>query len=126
MDRRRFLLTWLAGALATPLAAEAQQKVYRVGLVSRSGDPLWWQPMLDAMGELGYVEGRNLTVKRAFARGQSLNLSGLVTELVRSGVDVVVTTASLETQTVEQAAPTTPIVMLLVPDPVAEGFVMTL
>jgi ABC-type sugar transport system substrate-binding protein len=34
MDRRRFLLTSLAGALAVPLAAAAQQagKVYRVGL----------------------------------------------------------------------------------------------
>jgi hypothetical protein len=33
MDRRRFLLTSLAGALAAPLAAEAQQaeRVYRVG-----------------------------------------------------------------------------------------------
>jgi hypothetical protein len=33
MDRRRFLLTSLAGALAAPLAAEAQrmEKVYRIG-----------------------------------------------------------------------------------------------
>jgi hypothetical protein len=33
MDRRRFLLTSLAGALAAPLAAEAQQavKVWRIG-----------------------------------------------------------------------------------------------
>jgi hypothetical protein len=36
MDRRRFLLTSLAGALAAPLAAGAQQvaKVYRVGYLS--------------------------------------------------------------------------------------------
>jgi len=36
VDRRRFLLTSVAGVLATPLAAEAQQaagKVYRVGLI---------------------------------------------------------------------------------------------
>jgi hypothetical protein len=35
MDRRRFLLTSLAGAVVRPLAAEAQQvgKVYRVGLI---------------------------------------------------------------------------------------------
>jgi len=45
---------------------------------------------------------------------------------VRSGVDVVVTTATRETKAVKQAAPTTPIVMLLVPDPVAEGFATTL
>ena len=35
MDRRRFLLTSLAGALAGPLAAEAQQvgRVYRIGFL---------------------------------------------------------------------------------------------
>jgi hypothetical protein len=35
MDRRRFLLTSLAGALAAPLAAEAQSagKAWRVGFV---------------------------------------------------------------------------------------------
>jgi hypothetical protein len=35
MDRRRFLLTSLAGVLAAPLAAEGQQagKLYRIGLL---------------------------------------------------------------------------------------------
>jgi ABC-type uncharacterized transport system substrate-binding protein len=39
MDRRRFLLTSLAGALATPLVAEAQQagKVYRIGFLRPGG-----------------------------------------------------------------------------------------
>ena len=41
MDRRRFLLTSLAGALAPPLAVEAQPagKVYRLGTLSPSGPP---------------------------------------------------------------------------------------
>jgi len=41
MDRRRFLLTSLAGVLATPLAAEAQPagKVYRIGCLYAGGDP---------------------------------------------------------------------------------------
>jgi hypothetical protein len=36
VDRRRFLLSSLAGALAAPLAAESQQagKVYRIGYLS--------------------------------------------------------------------------------------------
>ena len=39
MDRRRFLLTSLAGALAAPLAAQAQQtvRVPRVGIVGLTG-----------------------------------------------------------------------------------------
>ncbi|HSC88944.1 MAG TPA: ABC transporter substrate-binding protein [Polyangiaceae bacterium] len=128
MMGRRTFLALIPGSLAAPLAAEAEQAspMYRVGLVSLGGDPVWWQPVLDAMRELGYVEGRNLSVRRAFAKGHPENLSRLVTELVRSGVDVVVTTAVRETKAVQQAAPSTPIVMLLVPDPVAEGFVTTL
>jgi hypothetical protein len=39
MDRRRFLLTSLAGALAAPLAVEAQQagRMYRIGTFSMRG-----------------------------------------------------------------------------------------
>src|SRR5260370_1082129 len=128
MRFRRFAIVLLLTAVAAPVAAEGPPAgtVYRVGLVSLGGDPLWWRPVLDAMRELGYVEGRNLAVRRAFAKGHPENLPRLVTELVRSGVDVVVTTAIRETKAVKQAAPTSPIVMLLVPDPVAEGFVTTL
>jgi ABC-type uncharacterized transport system substrate-binding protein len=128
MDRRAFFGALAGGLLAAPFVAKAEQAstVYRVGLVSLGGDPLWWQPVLDAMTELGYVEGRNLAVRRAFAKGHPENLPHLVTELVRSGVDVVVTAAVRETKAVKQPAPSTPIVMLLVPDPVAEGFVTTL
>jgi len=128
MDRRTFLGSVAGSLLAAPLAAEAQQvgKVYRVGIVSLGGDPRWWQPMLEAMRDLGYVEGRNLAVKRAFAKGHTEDMSHLVTELLHSGVDVVVTTGPRETEAVKRATQSTPIVMLLVPDPVTEGFVKTL
>jgi putative ABC transport system substrate-binding protein len=126
MNRRSVLVA--LGLVSLPLPARAQQaeRVYRVGLVSVGGDPAWWRPILEAMRELGYVEGRNLAVKLAFAKGRAENLPRLITELLRSGVDVVVTTGTRETKAVKQAAPTTPIVMLLVADPVAEGFVTTL
>jgi putative ABC transport system substrate-binding protein len=119
------------GLLAAPLAAEAQQagKVFTVGLVSIGTDPAesgLWQPFLDAMRERGYVEGRNLVVKRAFANGQRERLAGLVAELVGTRVDVIVTTGSRETRAVQQAAATIPIVMNLGVDPVAEGFVKSL
>ena len=96
IERRRFLLTSLAGALGAPLVAGAQpaERVYRVGLVSLGGDPLWWQPVLDALRDLGYVDGRNLVVKRAFAQGLAEDLHPLVVQLVSSGIDVAVTTAT--------------------------------
>jgi len=114
-----------------PFAAGAQRagKVYRVGIVSIASDPKQpraWRPFLDAMRDLGYVEGHNLTVERAFANGRAEDLPGLVKELVRSGVEVVVTTGTRETVAAKQATSTTPIVMLVVPDPVGQGFVKTL
>jgi ABC-type uncharacterized transport system substrate-binding protein len=129
-------LIWLAVVLTlsltlVPLVAGAQpaEKVYRVGIVSIGSDPkqpLPWRPFLDAMRERGYVEGRNLTVKRAFANGRAEDLPGLLEELVRSRVEVVVTTGTRETLAAKQATSTTPIVMLVVPDPVGQGFVKTL
>jgi hypothetical protein len=72
VERRRFLQTSLAGAMAAPLFAEAQPaKVYQVGLVSVGVAPgrltPLWRGFLEAMRELNYVEGRNLVVKQAFA-----------------------------------------------------------
>ena len=66
IDRRAFITTLTLTLLSTPLAAEAQQavKVYRVGTLTIGfrdpTQPDWWQPFIDAMRELGYVEGRKL------------------------------------------------------------------
>jgi hypothetical protein len=58
MDRRGFLLTSLAGAIAAPLAAEAQSstRIARIGLLT----DLRWEPLRDGLRDLGRVEGRNI------------------------------------------------------------------
>src|SRR4051794_4853779 len=63
MDRRRFLLASLAGALVAPLAAEAQQtgKVWKIGFLgpSPSGTaPHLVQAFRQGLREVGYVEGK--------------------------------------------------------------------
>ena len=102
MDRREFVSGIAFGLPAAPLATEAQQagKVWRIGLVSIGSDParpVAWQPFLEAMRELGYVEGGNLAVKGAFAKGRVEDLPRLVGELLRSDVNVMVTTGTRET-----------------------------
>jgi len=131
IDRRAFLVLLGLRSLATPPTVRAQQtgKVYRVGLVSVGTDPArptQWQPFLDAMRELNYVDGRNLIVGHAFANGRTERLPALVAELVRTKVDVLVTTGTRETLAARQATSTIPIVMVLVPDPVAQGFITSL
>jgi putative tryptophan/tyrosine transport system substrate-binding protein len=73
------------------------------------------------MRELGYIEGRNLIMKRASARGRPDHLAGLAADLVRARVDVIVTTAGPETRAARQATSTIPIVVVFAPDPVGEG-----
>ena len=131
MQRRAFLAALGGGLVTGPFGAGAQpaQKVWRVGLISIGtdpGQPERWQPFVVAMRDLGFVEGRNLEIKRVFAGGRSEELPRLVDELVRSGVDVIVVSGPRETAAARKATSVTPIVMMVVADPVGEGFVATL
>jgi hypothetical protein len=67
MDRRRFLLTSLAGALAAPRAAEAQQarKVHHIGFLPAGASPAHRQQfdaLREGLRELGYVEGKTIVI----------------------------------------------------------------
>ena len=72
MDRRRFLLTLLAGALVRPSAAGAQQggKVFRIGrleLWTEAEDQSFAMAFEDGLGQLGYVKGRNIAIEVRYA-----------------------------------------------------------
>src|SRR5262249_18584801 len=118
--------------LAAPLAVGAQQArmLYRVGLLTQgeiTPHNAMWNPFLEAMRGLGYVEGQNLVLRRAAAGdGHPERLPGLVAGLLRDGVDLIVTTSTRETQAAKQATAMVPIVMTLSPDPVAQGLVASL
>jgi putative ABC transport system substrate-binding protein len=129
-DRRRFLLTSLAG-LAVPSATGAQQRVPIIGLLSSGADPdpskpSAWGPFFQQLRNLGYVEGRTVTFERRFAGGRPERLNELAAELTRLRLDVIVGTGELENLAAKRAMPATPIVMMFVPDPVAVGLVMSL
>jgi hypothetical protein len=131
--RRIGLVVVLTFSLLAPIANEAQQpgKTYQIGLLSLAVDPLGppspiWQAFIEALRQHNYIEGQNLVLKRAFAGGKRDLLQGLANDLVRSKVDVIVTSASGETRAAKLATSTIPIVMTLVADPVGEGFVASL
>jgi putative ABC transport system substrate-binding protein len=132
MNRRHFLLTSLAGTLATPPAAGAEQtgKVYRLGILTLaaagSRPSVYWQPFIDEMRKLGYELDRNLVIKYSGADADPKRLPGLAGEMVKEGVDVIVTTAIRETRAAKAATTPIPIVMTLVPDPVGAGLVPSL
>ena len=130
MDRRRFLVTSLAGALAAPLAAEAQQagRMYRIGYLGEGmpENALVLEETLRELGYLGYVEGRHLVVERRFAAFKHDRLPGLAAELVRLKPDVLLTGGNPGIAALRQATATVPIVMAWATDPVGAGLVASL
>jgi putative tryptophan/tyrosine transport system substrate-binding protein len=128
MDRRRFVLVSLA-ALATPLAAEAQQagKLYRIGvLVGAASNVANLSAFRQGLAELGYVEGRNFVIEYRSADGRAERFADLATELVRLRVDVIVTSGTSAALAAKHVTATIPIVMASSGDPVFASLVSSL
>jgi putative tryptophan/tyrosine transport system substrate-binding protein len=128
IDRRRFVLTSLAGVVAGPSASEGRN-LPRIALLSTGADPsrpVVWLPFLEQLQRIGYIEGRNIVIERRFGAGRPERLDELVADLAHRGVDIVVATGPPEILAARRAMPTTPIVMMVVPDPVGQGLVASL
>jgi ABC transporter substrate binding protein len=82
--------------------------------------------MRQGLSDLGYVEGRNLTIEYRWAGGKYEQLGHLAAELVRSKVDVIVTHRAPGSQAAKQATTTIPIVMAVVGNPEEIGLVQSL
>jgi ABC-type uncharacterized transport system substrate-binding protein len=125
MTRRTFLCGLTLGTLAAPLAAEAQQaaKVYRIGYLSPgSGIEYRDEGFRQALGQRGYVEGRNLVIEWRFTKGGPV--SPLAAELVRLRLDCIVVTGVGPVAALKKETATIPIVIRnLDADPVEEGLV---
>ena len=131
--RRRELVTLIGGAVAVwPLLARAQQsavKVYRVGYLaslSQEQSLHFIKALEEGLRSLGYRVGENVVIEYRFADGERERLPTLAAELVRLGVDVMVTSVNVNTAAVMKATTTIPIVMVLGVDPVGAGLVASL
>ena len=116
--------------LSGPLATEAQQapKVARVGVLTGGGSTVQagFEPFRQRLRELGFEEGRNLTLEVRNAEGQAERYAELAAELVRLRVDVIVAQSNPAVVALKRATETIPIVMTVVGDPVGSGFVASL
>jgi putative tryptophan/tyrosine transport system substrate-binding protein len=123
MDRRRFLLTSLAGALATPLAVEAQHRPQapRVGFLEAT--PGFDHAFREGLRQFGYVEGKNIGIEWRWARARAERFPEFAAELVQLKVNVIVATNNPAVAAAQKATETIPIVMVIVTDPVSLGFV---
>lgn len=127
LSRRAALATALA-ALAARAAAQPRAPVARARLGFLAGaapDPInlrnTVEPLRQGLRELGYVEGRNLSIEFRWAEGKFERLPGLLDELLRLDPDVLVASGPRPALVAKNAAKTLPIVAVAVDDPVQTG-----
>jgi putative ABC transport system substrate-binding protein len=129
--RRREFITLLGGGTAWPLAAGAQQPIKPVTIgfldaTSRSTQGQIASVFVQRLRELGWHEGRNLTVNVRWAEGRRERYAEIAAEFVRIKVDIIVTYALPAIFAVKQATSTIPIVFAAASDPVENGLVASL
>jgi putative ABC transport system substrate-binding protein len=130
MGRRRFLLISLASVVAARLGAEAQQaKVPRIGVLAPA-EPSVDDPVLQGfragLGELGYIEGRNIAIDYVFAHGRTERFPDLVAQLARRNLDVAVVGSTRAALDAKEGLQATSIVFVGAVDPVTLGLVASL
>jgi putative tryptophan/tyrosine transport system substrate-binding protein len=130
VDRRHFLVTSMAGAVAAPIATGAQQRVGKVPRIGVLGEKSPADPFLAAfrqgLRELGYTEGQNIVVEYRYANGMVDRFPELAAELIRLKVDVLVVGGAAAARAAKAKTKTVPIVFALPGDPVGSGLVASL
>ena len=119
----------LAGVMAAPVALHAQSaKTARVGVLLPSDDSttIFLPAFRLGLRDLGYVEGRTVSLEMRSANGRTDRLPSLARELVQMKVDVLVTITSPGVRAAREATSTIPIVAGAVDDAVEQGFVASL
>jgi len=110
-----------------PFARAQSERVRRIGILVPSAYGAGMIPGLSRrLAELGWVEGRNLSIEVRDAGADLQRLPALAAELVRLQVDLLVTVTTPATRVVKAAAGTIPAVFSWVGDPVAAKFVASL
>ena len=127
--RRRDVIGLVAGAaLVWPRAMRAEQRSKTIGVLGAASAAAWAPAVRgfeERLRELGWIDGRGMTIVYRWAEGDSSKYAEIADELVNMNVDVILTVGSAATR-VMQATRTIPIVLAAAVDPVASGFVDSL
>jgi putative ABC transport system substrate-binding protein len=130
MNRRDTVVALLAIG-AAPFATHAQQaaKIPRIGLLSPfspSATAVWHQAFRLGLRDLGWVEGKNISIEYRYAEGRNDRLPDLAADLVRLKVDIIFVDSTSPALAARKATRAIPIVMASGGDTVASGLVESL
>ena len=131
MQKKITALTFSALLFAVTFPAQAQQtgKIPRIGFLDNNtaaGSAGLLDVFRREMLNLGWIEGKNITIEYRFAEQKSERLPELAAELVRLKVDLIVTSGGPTPLAAKKATSTIPIVMTNSVDPVGQGLVASL
>src|SRR5262249_23255396 len=127
--RREFIALLGSATVSLPCAARGQQsqRIYRIGsLAAGAPVPQLLHVFPKALRDLGWIEGKNVTIERRYAEDRLDRLPALVAELIGMKVDVIVAGGSLAPLAAKRATSTIPIVMSNAGDPLGSGLVTNL
>ena len=131
IGRRQFISTLGGATVAWPLVARAQQSAMPVsGVLYGVSAQEWARPMAGfhrGLGEMGFVEDRNVAIEYRWAEGQYDRMPAMADDLIGRRVAVILVGGSLPgVRAVMAATHTIPIVFTTNTDPVASGVVASL
>ena len=130
--RRRAFISLLGGAaIAWPLAARAaaRGKLPTIGVLGSgtlAAQSQWTAAFVQRLRELGWTDGRNVTIDYRWAEGRIPRFAEIAEELVRLKVDVIVTHNTPPILAAKQATSVIPIVFATAGDPVGTGIIANL
>jgi putative tryptophan/tyrosine transport system substrate-binding protein len=130
MQRREFITLVGGAVVAWPLTVRAQQPAMPViGFVNSGWSGKTYPPLsafLKGLGEVGFVEGRNVTIEYRWAEGHYERLPALIANLVQRNVNVIAATSTPAAVAAKAANTAIPIVFTTGGDPVRMGLVSSL
>jgi len=129
--KRRQFIALLGGAAGWSVMARAQQPgklrtIGFAGLSTRSAESDLVAAFTQRLRELGWIEGRTITIEYRWGEGREERFVQIAAEFVRLNVDVIVTSGTPQVLATKQATSVIPIVFARVGDPVANGIVASL
>ena len=132
MNRRQTVIALLAsgsagGSVGVRAQSVSSAQVRTLGLLSlataKDAERFWMPGLRAKLAALGWVEGRNLVIERAFADFQPQRLPALAQELIRKRVDLIWASLPDATIAAARATRTIPIVFISVAWPVEQGLI---
>jgi putative tryptophan/tyrosine transport system substrate-binding protein len=129
--KRREFIAGFGLAAVWPLASRARQPAKHrtigyLGANSAAAQSSWTSAFVERLREVGWIEGRNITIGYRWADGHGERYGEIAAELVRLNVDVIVSAGNEASSAAKRATSVIPIVFPVAGDPVGTGLVASL